>query len=80
MAQIALSGDTGADVLNLVHPRPVTWNQIFTDIATILSVELKVGLLLVPYSQWISKLDQYSASPTEEDLMTVVSVDFDSIS
>ena len=75
MTQIALSNDTGADVLNIVHPRPVPWNRLFTEIATDLSSELNTSLLFIPYSQWISKLEQFSASPTEDDLKAVVSLE-----
>jgi hypothetical protein len=38
-------------MLHLAHPNPVPWNAIFGRIASILNVDL------VPYSDWLSRLD-----------------------
>ncbi|KAL6303205.1 male sterility protein-domain-containing protein, partial [Sparassis latifolia] len=38
-------------VLNLVHPRPVTWDSLFAPAAA------NLGVPLVPYSEWLGRLE-----------------------
>ncbi|KAM5543804.1 hypothetical protein V8D89_002421 [Ganoderma adspersum] len=54
-----------ARTLHLVHPRPVPWKTIIAPIAE------ELGVLLVPYSEWLTGLEQCAAegSAGEVDAM-----------
>jgi hypothetical protein len=43
--------NSSAELLHLTNPKPAAWNVIFRDIASTLKVDL------VPYSDWISRLE-----------------------
>ncbi len=57
-------------VLNVVHPRPSPWN----DVIKAINEELRQRLPLVPYAQWIGKLEVLSADPDPQQLENIVSV------
>ncbi|GBE77884.1 acetyl-CoA synthetase-like protein [Sparassis crispa] len=45
-------------VLNLVHPRPVPWDSLFAPAAA------RLGVPLVPYAEWLAKLEAAAAAKT----------------
>jgi hypothetical protein len=63
-----LSEDKLPRLVNVVHPRPTTWDVILRG----LREELGGSLSLVPLSQWVKKLEAHSDSPTQEDLTAMV--------
>ncbi|THG96088.1 hypothetical protein EW026_g5678 [Hermanssonia centrifuga] len=54
-------------VLNVVHPRPSPWN----DVIKAINEELRQRLPLVPYAQWIGKLEVLSADPDPQQLENI---------
>jgi thioester reductase-like protein len=63
-----LSKDELPRLVNVVHPRPTTWDVILRG----LRKELGESVPLVPLSRWVSKLEARSDSPTQDDLTAVV--------
>ena len=64
-----LSRDEMPRLVNVVHPRPTSWDVILRG----LRAELGEGLPRVTLAEWVAKLEAYSDSPTEEDLSRIVS-------
>ena len=60
-------------VVNLVHPQAVPWSQALGDINNQLSTPLPV----IPFSEWISKLEAVSANADAKQLDAVVRVSSD---
>lgn len=56
-------------LMNVVHPRPTSWDIILRG----LRQELGDGLPIVPVQEWVGKLEELAKDPSPEDLMRVVS-------
>ena len=56
-------------LVNLTHPRRVSWRDIFKNVNT----QLNPRLPFLPYSEWLSKLEQLSENAGPEDMEKVVS-------
>ncbi|KAJ6457244.1 putative aminoadipate reductase [Mycena sanguinolenta] len=56
----ALSLETPPFAINLVHPRPVSWNFIMSALA--------VQLPLIPFADWVQQLQDHSTNATAEDI------------
>ena len=56
-------------LINLVHPHPVPWNNIFQLIADALPQRLP----LVPFSEWLAKVDNASKDTSAPNLDKIVS-------
>ena len=63
-----LSEDSLPRLVNVVHPRPTTWEVILRG----LREELGGDLPIVPITDWVAKLDAHSTNPTKEDLESIV--------
>ncbi|CAL1703617.1 unnamed protein product [Somion occarium] len=74
VVEITHSSSATSDVLNIVHPQPVPWNNVFSDIAKTLGSMSGQPVQLVPYADWLAKLEQYSTSPTQSDLDAMVRI------
>ena len=55
-------------LVNVVHPRPTTWDVVLHG----LREELSGDLPLVPLPLWVEKLEAHAAEPTKEDLENIV--------
>lgn len=71
IAEIALS-PSQCNVANIVHPYPALWTDVFAHVASLLASSIKRPVELVPYTAWVSKLEQLTTIPTEQDLQSVV--------
>ncbi|KAJ7214255.1 acetyl-CoA synthetase-like protein [Mycena haematopus] len=58
----ALSADKPPFAVNLVHPRPVSWDFIISTMAD------TAQLPLVPFADWVQQLQDRSAKATAEDI------------
>ena len=56
-------------LVNLTHPRRVSWRDIFKNV----NAQLNPRLPFLPYSEWLSKLEQLSENAGSEDMEKVVS-------
>lgn len=65
-----LTNDPLPNVVNVVHPHPVSWNDVFTAVKGALGNRLP----LVPYADWLEKLEARATDATARDLNEVVSV------
>ncbi|KAJ3555784.1 hypothetical protein NM688_g2384 [Phlebia brevispora] len=61
---LIVSEEKPAPLLNVVHPRPVPWNEVYSAVNDALDTRLP----FVPYHVWISKLEALSVTATPEDL------------
>ena len=55
-------------VVNVVHPRPVPWSRIFNAISDTLGSRLP----LVPFNQWLAKLERVARDPSPAQLEKIV--------
>lgn len=55
-------------LVNVVHPRPTTWDVVFRGIQEELGYELPV----VPMDIWVEKLEARAVDATAEDIENVV--------
>ena len=58
-----------SQVVNVSHPRPVPWDHVFKLINDALDEHLPV----VPYAQWLEKLESLNQNPSPQMLEDVVS-------
>ncbi|EPS92706.1 hypothetical protein FOMPIDRAFT_1170901 [Fomitopsis schrenkii] len=62
-------------VLNVVHPRPVTWHTLMSNLATSLSAATPDRKFeLVPFLDWIDQLEKLSLTLSVEEARAIVSV------
>lgn len=54
-----------AEVLHLVHPRPASWNTLFSRISEVLQAPL------VTYEEWLSRLRDQLKSSSKDDLENI---------
>lgn len=78
MAQTVLDtawSRTPRPVLNVVHPRPVAWNTLFTAVNETILAEGLVNekLPIVDFRMWITRLEEAAADATLETLENIVS-------
>lgn len=67
-----LSQNSLPKLVNVVHPRPATWDVILRGLREELG-----NLPMIPFSQWMEKVNGLSANPTANDLEAVVrTIDF----
>ena len=59
-----------APLLNVVHPRPSPWHEVYANVNEALGAHLP----FVPYHEWISKLEALAITATPQDLERIVSL------
>jgi hypothetical protein len=59
-----------SQVVNVSHPRPVAWDHVFQ----LINDSLGTHLSIVPYAQWLEKLESLNQDPSPEVLESVVSI------
>ena len=64
IVDLVVSEATLPPVLNLVHPCPVTWQAICQSINKTLA---RRPLPIVPFSEWLSKVEQRPTTKTETE-------------
>ncbi|KAH8102928.1 hypothetical protein BXZ70DRAFT_927267 [Cristinia sonorae] len=65
-----LSTESLPAVVNLVHPHPVPWQEVFTAIKQVIGGPLE----LVPFDDWVSRLEAQSAYMRRTDLKDVPAI------
>ncbi|KAF7341008.1 Acetyl-CoA synthetase-like protein [Mycena sanguinolenta] len=58
----ALSPETPPFAINLVHPRPVAWDFVMSNLAS------TVHLPLIPFGEWVQQLKDLSTTATAKDI------------
>lgn len=69
ICDLVLSQEQPPLLLNVVHPRPVLWDDILKSV----SAELAADLPLVPYAVWFTKLSALASEASIEQMREVVS-------
>lgn len=61
-------------VLNIVHPRPIAFNDLIASVNNSLSAEGVISnpLPALPIQEWFSLLEARAAAPTDADIKEVV--------
>lgn len=67
---LVLSRESPPDVLNVVHPRPARWTEVFGTINDALGAQLP----FVPYAQWLAKLEALATNADNGQLEAVVRI------
>lgn len=72
---VAWAGQRSPPALNLVHPRPISWNAIVSVVNEAMVEEgiITSKLPLITYQDWFSRLDERSNNPSEDDFKAIVS-------
>lgn len=63
-----LFGPNSPELVNVVHPEPVTWREV----ANVISAELG-DLPFTPLADWVKRLEVAAEGATSQDLQTIVS-------
>lgn len=61
--------------LNIVHPRPVSWQFVIASLhsALVAEMELDPGALnIAPFEEWLSLIQKRALDPTQDDLEKIV--------
>lgn len=66
---IVVSKEPVPKTVNVSHPRPVLWNEVFK----LINDALGAHLPMVPYAQWLEKVEALNQNPTPQTLEDVVS-------
>lgn len=66
---LVLAKQPVTQVVNVVHPRSVSWDSVFQS----MNDALEAHLPMVPYAQWLEKLETLNKNPTPETLEDIVS-------
>jgi hypothetical protein len=76
MLDVAFAEQEPLIAVNLVHPRPVAWKALMRPIAdAIFEHKLtSVPLPLVPFSEWLEKLESCAKDASEETMKRIVRV------
>ena len=69
---LIVSEDQPAALLNVVHPRPIPWHDVYAAVDDALDAHLP----FVPYHTWLSILEDRSLTATPEDIEHIVSLPF----
>ena len=56
------------EVVNVVHPRPARWTELFTA----MQAELGTAIPFVPFKEWVQQLEIVAEGASQEDLDTIV--------
>ncbi|KAF9067129.1 putative aminoadipate reductase [Rhodocollybia butyracea] len=63
--------------MNVVHPKPIPWTSVMQSLRAILIREKQLesnALRVVPFKQWLAKIEDYGKAPTEEDLKNIPAI------
>jgi len=73
---VAFAEEEPPVVVNIVHPRPTAWNGLVQSIADAMFERKITGILLplIPFSEWLEKLERSGKNTSEENIKRVVRV------
>ena len=60
-------------LINVVNPSPISWEEVMSTACTVLGVTLR----MVPFREWIEKLEIASENPDTEAMESIVSTFLD---
>ncbi|TFK33802.1 acetyl-CoA synthetase-like protein [Crucibulum laeve] len=74
---VGYSMDSPPVALNLVHPKPVSWKWIITEIkrAMASSISLTAGAIpFIPFREWFANLENHARNASQEDLKHIPAI------
>jgi hypothetical protein len=72
---VGLGKKPAPTALNLVHPRPIAWTSMISSIREALVAQNNLdvtALPLIPFGEWVARLDGKSKNANGEDLAKIV--------
>jgi hypothetical protein len=73
ITEISLGNSIPDLAVNLVHPRPVSWNTIITTVQSAMGkVRRDVALDVIPMGEWVSLLEEKAKVAPENSLHDIV--------
>ena len=75
---VVLSKASPPETLNLVHPRPITWHTMMDKVnaGLLASKAANERLPMIPFTEWISALENKGKSVSAEESQQLVSLPF----
>lgn len=74
LLDIAFNEESSPFAVNLVHPRPVSWNAIISPLSQLLAKDCdSSSIAIVPLQEWVSRLEQRAKSISDENVAEIVS-------
>lgn len=74
IVDVAFIDQTPPTSLNLVHPYPIDWITLISNIRDAVKQILGLDVALVPFQDWLSQLEKRGSGATAEDMASTVSV------
>jgi len=72
---VALAKEPPPIALNLVHPRPVQWNDVMLPIAEAITRKQNLDTLrVVSFQEWFSLVEKHAKSTSEDDLKHIPAI------
>ena len=60
------------ELANVVHPRPVSWHEAMMHISTAVCSQTGTRLSLVPFEEWIAKVEDAAKNAMKKQLEDIV--------
>lgn len=64
------SEEPPAGMINVVHPRPISWRETFEAVNKALSLDLP----FIPFEDWVAQVESKSVNASPQTLESVVSI------
>ncbi|KAF9062745.1 hypothetical protein BDP27DRAFT_1427576 [Rhodocollybia butyracea] len=77
LLDIGFSEEPAPIAVNVVHPKPISWTSVMQHVRAALLEAKRLppdALQLVPYSEWVSAVEQYARNPTETEMQKVPAI------
>jgi len=73
---VAFAEEEPSIAINLVHPRPIDWKTLMQPVAEAIFKHkiTSAPLPLVPFSEWLVKLESSAKNTSEENMKRIVRV------
>lgn len=75
IVDVVISQSLLPEVVNIVHPHPVTWNSIFNTVGSIAGANGQ-AIPVIPFDTWLAKVEARAPNATAKDFEQIVSYYF----
>lgn len=71
--EVALGEESLPPMVNLVHPRPISWSAMMDGVRSALGVAGFSGLQSLPFSEWFKMLENHAEIASQHNIQKIVS-------
>ena len=75
IVDVVISQSPLPEVVNIVHPHPVTWNSVFSTVGSLTGTNGQ-AIPVIPFDTWLAKVEAVSPDATAKDFEQIVSSPF----